>query len=271
MPAPRSSAPRSPAPTLEREHELLGAGHGWVAGMDEVGRGALAGPVTVGAVLVTAATPAPPADLRDSKLLSPAAREALVPVLEGWAPAWGVGHARSDEVDDLGVLAALGLAGRRALERAGARAGAVLLDGDRDYLTAALDGARPAGSRASAGGAPGTGALPRVVTRVRADVACASVAAASVLAKVARDALMVALAREHPRYGWGSNKGYGAPAHLAALVEHGPCAQHRLSWALPGGTGEDGPARAGRRARAGARGRSRPPAATRCMMGRDER
>ena len=216
---------RSPAPTLERERELL-AGHGCtVAGVDEVGRGALAGPVTVGAVLVCAATTAPPAGLRDSKLLRPAARRALVPALRGWALAWGVGHASPAEVDDLGVVAALGLAGARALEAADLDAGAVLLDGDRDYLTAAL------GRRTRDGDGAG---LPRVVTRVRADVACASVAAASVLAKVARDALMVDLALQHPAYGWGANKGYGAPAHLAALAEHGPCAQHRLSWGLPG-------------------------------------
>ena len=215
-------APRSPAPTLEREHELL-AGHARVAGVDEVGRGALAGPVTVGAVLVTTTTPAPPSGLRDSKLLRPAARSALVPALRGWALAWGVGHAWPGEVDDLGVIAALGLAGARALQAADLDADALLLDGDRDYLTAAL-----------AGRAREDAVLPRVVTRVRADVACASVAAASVLAKVARDALMVDLAAQHPAYGWESNKGYGAPAHLAALAERGPCAQHRLSWGLPG-------------------------------------
>lgn len=205
----------------------MGLGHACVAGMDEVGRGALAGPVTVGAVLVTTATPAPPAGLRDSKLLPPAARQALVPALRAWALRWGVGHAWPREIDDLGIIGALGLAGQRALAEAGAlapgsRADAVLLDGAHDYLTAALSG-RAQGST-----------LPSVVTRVRGDVACASVAAASVLAKVCRDALMVDLASQHPGYGWGSNKGYGAPVHLAALAERGPCEEHRLSWSLPG-------------------------------------
>lgn len=204
----------------------MGSGHGVVAGMDEVGRGALAGPVTVGAVLVAAATADPPSGLRDSKLLRPAARAGLVPDLRAWALAWGVGHAWPREVDDLGIVGALGLAGQRALAQAGAMVpgaavDAVLLDGAHDYLTAALPG------EALSGG------LPSVVTRVRGDVTCASVSAASVLAKVCRDALMVDLARQHPGYGWESNKGYGAPVHLAALAERGPCEEHRLSWSLP--------------------------------------
>lgn len=198
-----------------------------VAGIDEVGRGALAGPVSVGAVLVTAATPTAPRGLRDSKLLRPAARVALVPALRAWAHSWGVGHAEADEIDALGITRALRLAGERALSAAGAFADAVVLDGSHDYLERALPAPserRPPGS---------IGPRPAVVTRVRADTTCSAVAAASVLAKTERDALMAERGRSHPRYGWDSNAGYGAPAHLAGLTGHGPCAEHRLTWALP--------------------------------------
>lgn len=183
-----------------------------VAGMDEVGRGSLAGPVSVGIVVVDAATRRPPEGLRDSKLLSPAAREALVVPIRGWAHSWAVGHAGPAEIDEVGILRALRLAGERALAALPARPGAVLLDGNHDWLESqdcALE------------------------LRVKADVECASVAAASVLAKVARDALMVGLAAEFPAYAWHANKGYAAPAHLAALRELGPCREHRRSWRLP--------------------------------------
>lgn len=192
-----------------------------VVGIDEVGRGPLAGPVTVGAVLVHPSTRSAPTGVRDSKLLSPAARSELAPRLRRWAPAWGLGHASAAEIDTVGIVVALRLAAVRALRALQHPIGAVLLDGSHDWLGDA------------------TGALPEfpaagpVITRVKADRDCSSVAAASVLAKVARDDLMLGLAQVHPQYGWAANKGYAAPEHLAALAEHGPTGQHRLSWQLP--------------------------------------
>lgn len=218
--------PRSAAPTLRRERELLRSGHALVAGVDEVGRGALAGPVTVGVVVVELSTRSAPVGLRDSKLLSPAAREALVPALRRWAPAWAVGHASAAEVDGLGILRALRLAGTRALHQLPELPAAVLLDGDYDWLNRPHP--PPAASCAPLGGDVD------VVTQVKGDLRCAAVAAASVLAKVERDGLMAGLDAEHPGYGWAGNKGYSAPEHLAALRELGPCAQHRRSWRLPG-------------------------------------
>jgi ribonuclease HII len=199
--------------------------------MDEVGRGALAGPVSVGVVVVDAATRPAPGGLADSKLLSPAARQALVPRLTRWGRAHAVGHASAAEIDALGIVGALRLAGTRALalvEPVVGPVGTVLLDGSHDWLTSrcsdSLDLFEAAGVE-----------VPRQVhLRVKADQVCASVAAASVVAKVTRDAIMTGLAPEHPPYGWAQNKGYAAPAHLAALAEHGPSPLHRRSWRLPG-------------------------------------
>ncbi|MEH3076832.1 MAG: ribonuclease HII [Quadrisphaera sp.] len=220
--------PRSAAPTLRRERELLRSGHALVAGVDEVGRGALAGPVTVGVVVVALSTRSAPVGLRDSKLLSPAAREALVPALRRWAPGSAVGHASAAEVDALGILRALRLAGTRALHQLPDLPAAALLDGDYDWLN------RPHPPPPAS--CPSLPAPVDVVTQVKGDLRCAAVAAASVLAKVERDALMTALDAEHPGYGWTGNKGYSAPDHLAALRELGPCDQHRRSWRLPGVT-----------------------------------
>ena len=123
------------APTLRMEKTLLRMGHSRIAGMDEVGRGALAGPVTVGVVVVEAGTRGAPAGVRDSKLLTPAARQALVPQLQRWAPAYAVGHAEPHEIDAYGIIAALRLAGRRALAQLSAPPTLVLLDGSHNWLT----------------------------------------------------------------------------------------------------------------------------------------
>lgn len=216
-------------PSLRTERQLLRAGAVLVAGMDEVGRGALAGPVSVGVVVVDAATRTAPEGLADSKLLSPAAREALAPRLGRWGRARAVAHASAAEIDDVGIVAALRLAGTRALaqvEQVVGPVGTVLLDGSHDWLTP------PADLFETAAGLDG---VPRQVhLRVKADRTCASVAAASVVAKVTRDALMTELDGEHPPYGWAQNKGYAAPTHLAALAELGPSPLHRQSWRLPG-------------------------------------
>lgn len=215
------------APSLRVERRLLREGVLTLAAADEVGRGALCGPVTIGMVLIDEKTRSAPSGVRDSKLLTPAARERLVPRIQRWALAYGVGHASPVEIDEFGMTAALRLAGQRALAQLG-EAGLVLLDGNHDYLSApeqdALFGAPD----------PVLVEVPRVVTMIKADMKCAAVAAASVLAKTARDALLLELADEHPHYGWADNKGYSAPEHLAALLEHGPTVHHRLSWRLPG-------------------------------------
>lgn len=206
-------------PTLEVELELIAgvALGGLVIGVDEVGRGAVAGPVAVGAVALDPRLVAIPDGLRDSKLLTEPRREALHPVVSVWGTARAVGLASSEEVDAVGIIAALGLAGARALVALGEAgiavgASAVLLDGSHDWLTPALP------------------AAPAVRTRVKADRDCASVAGASVLAKVHRDRLMATSDIDHPGYGWARNKGYGAPEHLAAIRAVGPSPLHRRSF-----------------------------------------
>jgi len=210
------------APNLKLERQLLAGDRIRIAGCDEVGRGSLGGPVSVGLVVVDWTTRRPPTGLRDSKLLPPAVRESLVPRIESWSSCWGIGHASANEIDEIGILRALRLAGERALASLRLRPDLVLLDGNYDWLT------RPERSAAS----PSAVGPDQVTLKVKADLTCASVAAASVIAKVARDRLMVDLARWYPDYGWHSNKGYAAPEHRAALLEVGPCAQHRRSWRL---------------------------------------
>jgi ribonuclease HII len=201
--------------------------------MDEVGRGALAGPVSVGVAVVDAATRTAPQGITDSKLLTPAAREALVPQLRRWSVAWAVGHAGPAEIDAHGIVAALRLAGRRALAQVRRTCGdvdMVLLDGSHDWLSG---GGLDLFEAAAADPTLGAGmAEPAVRTLVKADLQCSSVAAASVLAKVERDELLVRLARQYPPYAWDQNKGYSAPTHLEALRRHGATPQHRRSWNL---------------------------------------
>lgn len=207
--------------TLSLAHEaaLWDAGYARVAGIDEVGRGALAGPVSVGVVIVTRCATWP-AGLTDSKALTPARREALIEPLSTFGVGRAVGHASAREIDAVGIIAALRLAALRALAHAGP-VDAVLLDGSHDWLTTTGDLLSEAQ------------ATPPVTMVVKGDLACASIAGASVLAKVERDALMVSAAAAHPAYGWEGNKGYGAASHLAALREYGPSPEHRQSWRLP--------------------------------------
>jgi ribonuclease HII len=219
-------------PTLRVERALLRSGATVVCGVDEVGRGALGGPVTVGMVAIDATVSRSPAGVRDSKLLSPGARESLEPRIRRWARAHAVGHATAAEIDEVGIIAALRRAGLRAWAQLPVPVDVILLDGSHDWLTPPEQGSlfddHPADPPA-----PG---LPSVVTQVKADLTCTTVAAASVLAKTERDRVMVTLAGEHPGYGWEQNKGYASPEHLAALAHHGPCPQHRRSWRLPGGS-----------------------------------
>lgn len=226
---------RSSPPTRALERELLASGHPLVAGMDEVGRGALAGPVSVGVVVVDTSTGRMPAGLRDSKLLTPEVRQRLQAPIRRWCVGGAVGHAEAAEIDRLGIIAALRLAGTRALAalaESGLVPPVVILDGSHDWLTAP---GLTSGSPTTAPGLFSGPATPAVRTQVKADLRCAVVAAASVLAKCERDSMMVARHEEFPVFGWDQNKGYSAPEHLSALREHGPCELHRRSWSLPTG------------------------------------
>ena len=217
-----------PSRTLERE---LAARHGLVAAMDEVGRGCLAGPVSVG-VVVSRLDSRAPTGLRDSKLLPAARREALVAPVRRWALAHAVGHASAEEIDAVGIMAALRLAGTRALATVtatGVVPAVVLLDGNHDWLSRPQDLFGAFDDDAS-----DLDPAPPVVTRIKADMSCTGVAAASILAKVERDGLMVAAHGLDPRFAWDENKGYASPSHIAALADHGPSPLHRRSWNLPG-------------------------------------
>jgi ribonuclease HII len=208
------------APRLTLERRLLRE-RPLVIACDEVGRGALAGPVAVGAAVMDerGARRRIPEGLRDSKLV-PEPRRADVAARAGsWVQGSAVGWASAAEVDEVGIMRALGLAAIRALADLSAHGfhtaeAIVILDGNYDYITAA--GAR--------------GLTVRPV--IKADRDCASAAAASVIAKVARDALMTGLHDDLPAYNWVSNKGYASPDHREAIRTHGISPHHRASWAL---------------------------------------
>ncbi|WP_449283510.1 ribonuclease HII [Leucobacter sp.] len=207
-------------PTLAFERECFEAGATLVIGIDEVGRGAVAGPVAVGVHAVRAGADAFPEGLRDSKLLSEKRREALAPLVREWGPG-AVGFGSAEEIDARGIGAMLGEAARRALLELHAAGvpvdrAVILLDGSHDWLSPALR--NPLDVR----------------TRVGADRTCASVAAASVRAKVLRDAVMREAHEAHPEYGWASNKGYGSRAHYDGIARHGPTELHRRTWIKPG-------------------------------------
>jgi ribonuclease HII len=255
MTAGAASRP-SAKPSLRVERELQRAGHRLVAGMDEVGRGALAGPVSVGVVVIDEVCRSAPVGVKDSKLLSPQVRERLVPGIRRWATAYAVGHASPQEIDRHGIMVALRFAGNRALAALPVVPDLIILDGNHDWLTdpgrvgllsllespANFSGGAPTAT-SGVPGVPGVfypGEVAPVApyspvrTMIKADMSCSSVAAASVLAKVERDAMMVALAGEVPGYAWELNKGYSAPEHFAALRTHGTTVHHRRSWRLPG-------------------------------------
>ncbi|WP_422116954.1 ribonuclease HII [Brachybacterium sp. UNK5269] len=211
-------------PTLDAELALAarcGPERRIVVGIDEVGRGALAGPVAMGACAIEVTggrAAALPEGVRDSKQLTARRREALVDPILATVRAGAVGWSSAAEIDEIGIVGALTRAALRALDALDLEIDAILLDGNCDLLSAALAAAdRPA---------------PRVELRVAADRDCASVAAASILAKVARDARMVELDALAPVYGWASNKGYGSAAHRDAIDRHGPHEHHRRSWRL---------------------------------------
>lgn len=223
---------RGKAPTLRHERTFKAQGVRLLAGVDEVGRGALAGPVSVGIAVVDLERQKPLAGVRDSKLLSAPERERLEPLVRRWSVASAVGHASAHEIDALGIIAALRLAGTRAWQdilSTGVIPDMVLLDGSHNWLSPAeqlslFDQAVPE----AACDAP-------VHTKIKADMQCLSVAAASVIAKVERDRTMRELHVEYPDFGWDINKGYATVLHRDALRTAGPTPYHRVSWRLLGG------------------------------------
>jgi ribonuclease HII len=211
---------RVTTPDLRQERSLARDGHVWVAGLDEVGRGAWAGPVSVGAAVmkprVTKASI--PAWLRDSKQLSEDRRESIFEPVGRWCADWAVGHASPEECDELGMTAALRLASVRALAGLRQPPDAILVDGPRDLLR---------GPEGSAQAYEGT-----VRPVIGGDARCASVAAASVLAKVVRDRMMRTESEHFPAYAFERNKGYPSPLHQTALRGYGLSSIHRRSWSF---------------------------------------
>ena len=235
-PGARPSAVRrgTRPPQLRNERRLLQDGFRLVAGVDEVGRGAWAGPLSVGVAVVDPSRRRLPTGLRDSKLLPEDTREAIFERVGTWCAAWAVGHAAPEECDRLGMTAALRLATRRAMAAlpGDVRPDAVLLDGNFDYVSrpaAPTLFEEPDDAAGPSADAPGA-RDPVVRTLVKADAVCASVAAASVLAKVTRDRLMRAMADSYPPFEFERNKGYPSPAHKRALCGYGLSAIHRRSW-----------------------------------------
>lgn len=193
-------------PDSQYERDARNRGYYCIAGVDEVGRGPLAGPVTAAAVVLRAG--AIPAGLRDSKALSRAHREALAAEIHACADV-AIAHASVAEIDAVNILQASFLAMQRALAALPHPPDFALVDGNR--LPASLPcPAEPL---------------------VKGDARCLSIAAASIVAKVARDAIMAELASQHPHYGWEVNAGYPTPAHLAALKALGASPHHRRSFA----------------------------------------
>lgn len=240
-------------PSFKYEKDLLCEGYDWVIGLDEVGRGSLAGPVMVGAAVIGIKQVKEnymPEGLADSKLLSEKRREELYEPLQKWCTTWAVGSCTNTEIDEWGISYALGVAALKAISKveedikklsfsvnadSGANSCAdscansnfriaAILDGPCDYIDKV----------ANTFDAPYVPEPVKVHTLVKADRQCASVAAAAVLAKVTRDNLMVSLAKnpQYAAYDWESNKGYGSLAHRNAIKKVGPSDLHRLSWHL---------------------------------------
>lgn len=205
MPTLLVVASTSKAPGLRHEQAAWDDGAEIVVGVDEVGRGAWAGPLSIGAVVL-------PRDrrvngVRDSKMLSERRREELFERLTEWCAVWSVGHVSHAECDELGMSDAQRLAARRAIEGLGVTPDVVLADGSWDFI--------------------GNG---KTRTIVKGDRSCLSIATASILAKVSRDRMMRDEAPNYPAFAFDQNKGYPCPRHKMALQGYGPTAIHRRSW-----------------------------------------
>jgi ribonuclease HII len=208
VPAPRlRPSIKRKAPGLGFERELWLEGRAVVAGIDEVGRGSWAGPLTLAAVVV-------PREkrlykVRDSKMLTEAEREVMHDRIVDWADHVAVAHATQEECDELGMSAAQKLAAQRVLTGLGVAVDHVLVDGNWDFVET----------------------HPTTMI-VKGDAVSLSIAAASIVAKVTRDRLMRQWDAHHPAYGFAGNKGYPCPRHKAALVAYGPSTVHRRRWAF---------------------------------------
>ncbi len=197
-------------PDLTFERALWEQGLRWIAGVDEAGRGAIAGPVAAGAVVLPWMVPDLYEQLegvRDSKVMTPRERERWALVIKDSAVAWGVGFASKDEIDQMGIVPATRLAATRALDKLTCSIEHVLID----YIS--LPGVE----------------IPQTPL-VKGDGRSLSIAAASILAKTTRDALLIEMEEEFPGYHFVSNKGYGTKEHMGAIDKLGPCKQHRRSF-----------------------------------------
>jgi ribonuclease HII len=195
------------APTRKIEQELWSRGFQTVVGIDEVGRGAWAGPLMVGAAVLPREKRV--LGVRDSKMLTETERERLFDRIADWCVAWSVGAVSQEECDELGMAEAQRIACRRAVAGLGLVPDAAVSDGTWNFVSPCV---------------------AEVEMRVRADRHCLSVAAASILAKVVRDRQMRELSDEFPNWSFDTNKGYPCPKHKAALQGYGPSAIHRRTW-----------------------------------------
>ncbi|MDD7484124.1 MAG: ribonuclease HII [Clostridia bacterium] len=207
MSGKREKTLRTPQEWFRYEGEAREQGYTAVCGVDEAGRGPLAGPVCAAAVILPAGLVIE--GVNDSKKLSEKKREELFPVICEKALAYGIGWADEREIDEINILQATYRAMKRAVESLPLTADYALIDGNRMPPLAI----------------PGT-------TIIKGDALSMSIAAASILAKVSRDRVMVQFSREYPQYGFEQHKGYGTAAHVQALREYGPCPLHRQSFLL---------------------------------------
>ena len=214
-------------PTLDFENNLFSRGAKLIAGMDEVGRGCLAGPVSVGVAVINIDCINPPENLADSKLLTHEQREELLPLVKTWVKDFAVGHASNEEIDEIGLTRALRRAGRRALVQLETKPDHLILDGKHNWLMPEKETQNMFEQEFDDG--PLSVDL-KIITQVKADLTCASVAAASIVAKTTRDQMMSELSKEFPNYFWAENKGYAAPEHLEAIKSFGATKYHRVSW-----------------------------------------
>lgn len=198
---------RSRAPGLVVERGLWANGDRIIAGVDEVGRGSWAGPLTVAAAVVPQGRRI--YKIRDSKMLNENEREMLYERVANWCTAWGIGHASPEECDRLGMSAAQRLAAKRAIDGLGIVPDRILVDGRWDFV--------------------GTGNTKMIVG---GDATSLTIAAASILAKVTRDRMMRTMSSTFPGFDFDRNKGYPCPRHRAALSASGPTPIHRTSWSF---------------------------------------
>jgi ribonuclease HII len=181
----------------------------------------------VGVAVISIENINPPENLADSKLLTHEQREELLPLVKTWVKDFAVGHASNDEIDEIGLTRALRRAGRRALVQLVTKPDHLILDGKHNWLMPEKETQNMFEQEFDDG--PLSVDL-KIITQIKADLTCASVAAASIVAKTTRDQMMAELSKEFPNYFWAENKGYAAPEHLEAIKSFGATKYHRVSW-----------------------------------------